>query len=77
MKKRRFVKKHLTSQGQQGDRTTTNVTLVDYVQIGSMEKGKASEISPNEVFAIPDIPPIAHELRAYYVLAHVTSLWTG
>ena len=46
---------------QYGEGTTSNVTQVNYVQGGIMEKGKASEISPNELLAIPNIPPVAHE----------------
>ena len=42
--------------------TTGNVTPVDYVQGGTIEKGKVSEISPNEVLAILNIPPLAHEI---------------
>ena len=34
-----------------------------------MDKGKALEISPNEVLAIPDIPPPSHEIT--------TILWFG
>ena len=34
--------------------------LVEYVLKGTMEQGKASEISSNEVIGIPNIPPTAH-----------------
>ena len=48
----------------QGKGRPSNVTPVDYVQRGTMEKGKASEISPNEVLVMPDIPPSSHEIAA-------------
>ena len=46
----------------QGKGRPSNVTPVDYVQRGTMEKSKALEISPNEVLAILNIPPLAHEI---------------
>ena len=45
---------------------TSNVAPVDFVPTSTMEKGKASKVSPNEIFLIPDMPP-------YYDLAHHTS----
>ena len=51
-KKKQLIKKH---QMQQGEGITSKVTTVNYVQRCTIEKGKASEISPNEVLVIPDI----------------------
>ena len=46
------------------DRLTTTVEPIEYILKGTMEWEKVSEVSPNEILGIPDIPLVAHEIVA-------------
>ena len=63
-KKRKNIKKQQTNQEEVT--TTTQVWEVEYLTTFTIvtEKGKSSTTATQEVLAIPNIPPAAHEFAA-------------